>query len=67
VVALETASFTGFPHQSIPVIRATNYRADLPAGAVQAAPVSGMAIGPHRVYLTLAGTPHVVSVAKPRV
>lgn len=67
VVALETASFTGFPHQSIPVIRVTNYRAGLPAGAVQAAPVSGMAIGPHRVYLTLAGTPHVVSVAKPRL
>lgn len=67
VVVLETDSFTGFPHQSIPVIRVTNYRANLPAGAVQSAPLSGMAVGPDRIFLTLAGTPHVVSVAKPRL
>lgn len=67
VVVLETASFTGFPHQTIPVIRVTNYRADLPAGPVRSAPLSGMAIGPRRVFLTLAGTPYVVSVAKPHL
>jgi hypothetical protein len=49
VVVLQTASFTGFPHHSIPVIRIINYRASLPAGPVQAAPPSGMDIGPHRV------------------
>lgn len=66
VVVLETASFTGFPARSIPVIRVIGYRAGLPPAA-QAAPVSGMAIGPHRVYLTLADAPYVVSVAKPRL
>ncbi|EUA34609.1 hypothetical protein I552_5398 [Mycobacterium xenopi 3993] len=34
---------------------------------VRSAPVSGMAVGPHRVYLTLAGTPYVLSVAKPHL
>ncbi len=63
VVALETDSFTGYPHNNIPVLRVTNYRAALPP-EVQSAPLSGMAVGPHRVYLTLAGTPYVVSVAK---
>ncbi|WP_156765000.1 hypothetical protein [Mycobacterium sp. 1081908.1] len=67
VVTLEADSFTGFPGQKIPVIRVTNYRTALPAGAAQSARLSGMALGPHRVYLTLAGTPCVVSVAKPHL
>lgn len=66
MVVLQTASFTGFPDRTIPVIRAIDYRAGLPPAA-QSAPLSGMAIGPHRVYLTFAGAPHVVSVAKPRL
>jgi hypothetical protein len=66
VVTLETDSFTGFPHDTLPVLRITNYRASLPK-QVQSAPVSGMAIGPHRVYLTLADTPYVVNVAKPHL
>ncbi|BBZ74010.1 hypothetical protein [Mycobacterium paraseoulense] len=66
VVVLETASFTGFPTRTIPVIRVIGYRAGLPPAARSAA-LSGMAIGPHRVYLTLADTPYVVSVAKPRL
>ena len=66
LVTLETDSFTGYPHQTIPVLRIANYRAGLPP-EVQSAPVSGMAVGPHRVYLTLAGTPYVVSVAKPHL
>jgi hypothetical protein len=65
LAVLRTHSFTGFPHQKIQVIRVINYRADLPGGAVQSTRVSGMAIGPHRVYLTLAGAPYVVSIAKP--
>jgi hypothetical protein len=67
VAVLETASFTGFRHKTIPVIRVIDYRAKLPGGAVQSARLSGMAIGPHRVYLTLADTPDVVSVAKPQL
>ncbi len=66
VVVLETASFTGFPGQQIPVIASIDYRAGLP-DAARTARLSGMAVGPHRVYLTFAQVPYVVSVAKPRV
>ncbi|CPR13338.1 hypothetical protein BN971_04648 [Mycobacterium bohemicum DSM 44277] len=66
VAVLETDSFTGFPQRQIPVIRTIDYRAGLPPDA-QAARLSGMAVGPHRVYLTFAEAPYVVSVAKPRV
>lgn len=66
VVTLQTDTFTGYPHKTIPVLRIADYRAALPPG-IQSAPVSGMAIGPHRVYLTLAGTPYVVGVAKPHL
>lgn len=67
VTVLETASFTGFPNGTIRVIRTLDYRAGLPPGPVASAPLSGMAIGPKRVYLTLRGQPHVISVAKPRL
>ncbi len=53
VVVLETASFTGFARQQIPVIRSIDYRAGLPDSA-RTAPLSGMAVGPHRVHLTFA-------------
>jgi hypothetical protein len=66
VVVLETNDVTGYPHHTIPVLRTINYRTGLPE-AEQSAPLSGMALGPHRVYLTFAGTPLVVSVAKPRL
>jgi hypothetical protein len=63
VVALETNSFMRFEGDVIPVLRITNYRAALPESQ-RSAPLSGMAVGPHRVYLTFKGTPLVVSVAK---
>lgn len=66
VVVLQTASFTGFPQQTIPVIRAIDYRAGLPA-ALRSARLSGMAVGPQRVYLTFTDAPFVVSVAKPHL
>nr|WP_081293065.1 hypothetical protein [Mycobacterium colombiense] len=66
LVALETASFTGFPDGRIPVLRAIDYRSGLPPDA-RAAELSGMAVGPHRVYLTFAHAPYVVSIAKPRL
>ena len=66
LVVLETNDVTGYPHHTIPVLRIINYRTGLPAAA-QSAPLSGMALGPHRVYLAFAGTPLVVSVAKPRL
>lgn len=67
VTVLETASFTGFPNGSIRVIRTIDYRTGLPAGPVASAPLSGMAIGPKRVYLTLRDQPYVISVAKPHL
>jgi hypothetical protein len=66
VVVLETDSFTGFPGHRIPVIKVVDYRTRMPGG-LQSAPVSGMAVGPHRVYLTFAGVPYVVGVAKPNL
>ena len=66
VVTLETADVTGYPHKTIPVLRTTNYRRALPE-AQRSAPLSGMALGPHRVYLTFRGTPLLVSVAKPHL
>lgn len=66
VVALKTASFIGFPTRTIPVIRTIDYRSALPPAA-RSAPLSGMALAADRVYLTLAGVPYVVSVAKPRL
>lgn len=67
VVVFEAATFTGYPQGTIPVLRTISYRAQLPAGAARSAPLSGMAIGPDRVYLTLQEQPYVVSVAKPRL
>jgi hypothetical protein len=63
VAVLETNSFMRFEQDKIPVLRITNYRAALPESQ-RWAPLSGMALGPHRVYLTFKGTPLVVSVAK---
>jgi hypothetical protein len=63
VAVLETNSFMRFEQDKIPVLRITNYRAALPESQ-RSAPISGMALGPHRVYLTFKGTPLVVSVAK---
>ncbi|OBK67016.1 hypothetical protein A5652_25405 [Mycobacterium sp. 1165178.9] len=66
LVALETASFTGFPDGHIPVLRTIDYRSGLPPAA-RTAQLSGMAVGPHRVYLTFAQAPYVVGIAKPRL
>jgi hypothetical protein len=67
LVTLETDSFTNFPDRVIPVLKVVDYRSGLPDGQAKSAPLSGMAIGPHRVFLTLRGTPYVVSVAKPHL
>jgi hypothetical protein len=66
IVALETNDVTGYPNHTIPVLRITNYRTALPESQ-RSAPLSGMALGPHRVYLTFEGTPLVVGVAKPHL
>jgi len=65
VVVLETNSFTGYPNGTIPVLRTIDYRSGLELGPAASTPISGMAVGPKRLYLTLSGQPYVVSVAKP--
>ncbi|MDG3013823.1 hypothetical protein [Speluncibacter jeojiensis] len=62
LVVLQSASFTGYRNSTIPVIRTISL-ADRLGGAA----VSGMAIGPHRVYLTVRGQDRVLGVAKPRL
>lgn len=66
VVVLETHSFDGYSGGEIPVIRDFDYRAAL-SGEPKAAPVAGVTVGAHRVFLTFSGAPWVVGVAKPRV
>ncbi|MGV0749439.1 hypothetical protein [Mycolicibacter minnesotensis] len=65
VTVFESATFTGYPHASIPLLGVLDYRAGLPSGPARSAPLSGMAIGPDRIYLTLRGQPVLVSVTKP--
>ncbi|MFL0180034.1 hypothetical protein [Mycobacterium sp. SMC-15] len=65
ITVFESATFTGYPHASIPLLGVLDYRAGLPSGPARSAPLSGMAIGPDRIYLTFRGQPVVVSVAKP--
>ncbi|ORA21683.1 hypothetical protein BST12_11515 [Mycobacterium angelicum] len=67
LVVFETASFTGYPQGSIPVLRTVDYRQQLPDDPVRSAPLSGMAIGPDRLYLTLQDQPYVIGVAKPHL
>lgn len=65
LVVARTASFTGYPDGFIPVIRIVDYQTELPAGPARSASPSGLAVGAHRVYLTLDGQPYLVSIAKP--
>lgn len=67
VVVFETATFTGYPQGTIPVLRTINYRTEIPGGPAKSAPLSGMAIGPDRVYLTLQAQPYVIGIAKPHL
>ncbi len=65
VVVAATASVTGYPDGRIPLRGTVDYRSVLPAGPARDAPLSGVAVGPHRIYLTVAGEPYLISVAKP--
>lgn len=67
LVTLKTSSVAGYPNDTIPVINVVDYRSGLPDGQAKTAPLSGMAVGPHRVYLTLRGANYVIGVAKPHL
>ena len=68
LVVLEADSFIGFPDRRFERVATIPFRsmlgAALPADAADA-PVSGLAVGADRVYLTLEGRPTVIGIAKP--
>jgi hypothetical protein len=67
LVTLEINSYGGYPNDTMHVIHVVNYRSGLPAGQAKSAPLSGLAVGLHRVFLTLRGTNDVIGVAKPHL
>ena len=66
LVVLETNSFEGFRDNEFQVIERIDYRKALPT-EVKHTPLSGIAVGSERVYLTLDGEPYMVSVGKPDI
>ena len=66
LVVLETNSFEGYHDQTFPIVTSIDFKSAL-QGEVENAPLSGLAVGPDKVYLTLKGQPYVVSVAKPSI
>ncbi len=65
LVVLETNSYEGFPSGEFTVVKSIDYRSALKDAELRQAPVSGLAVGPSRVYLTLRGVPYALSVAEP--
>jgi hypothetical protein len=66
LVVLATNSFEGYADQRIPIIKLIDFRRALTNGA-HSAVLSGLAVGPDRVYLALRGQPYLVNVAKPNI
>jgi hypothetical protein len=65
LVVLETNTYEGYPNNTIPTVETIDFRASLPGEALKSAPLSGLAVGPDRVYLTLKDQPYIISIAKP--
>ena len=66
VVVLESRSVEGYSGGVIPIVRTVEFRGAVPDGPAKSAPVSGIATGNDRVFVTVAGQPYLISVAKPR-
>ena len=66
LVVLKTNSFEGYHDQTFPVVTTIDFRSALPAEAAHA-PLSGLAVGPDRVYLSVEGQPYVVAIVKPGI
>ncbi|GAA4813397.1 hypothetical protein [Tomitella cavernea] len=67
LVVLQANSFEGYPPDgAIPVVRTIDFRRKLERAARQA-PLSGLAVGPEKIFLTLKGVPGVVSITKPNI
>lgn len=65
LVVLATNSFGGYEHGTIPIIATIDFRSALRQVGLEKASISGLAVGPHRIYLTLVGKPDVITIAKP--
>lgn len=66
LVVLATNSFEGYVDQRLPIIGMIDFRPGLPGEARNAA-LSGLAVGPDRVYLALQEQPYLVSITKPSI
>ncbi|MFD0899327.1 hypothetical protein [Actinomadura sediminis] len=66
LVVFETDTFTGYEDERLEPVATIGFRAGLP-GSLRTARLSGLAVGDERVYLTLSGHPHVLSIGKPEL
>lgn len=66
LVVLKTNSFEGYHDQEFPIVTTIDFRSALPDAARDAA-LSGLAVGPDRVYLTLQDQPYLLSIVKPSI
>lgn len=66
LVVLRSNTFRGYSGGRIPVLASIPYRSALPADARGAA-VDGLVVGRDRVYLSFAGQPYLLAIAKPDV
>jgi len=67
LVVFETASFSGYPDGHLHRIATIPFRDALPDGPARSASVSGLAVGPDRIWLTLDGQDTVVGIARPPI
>lgn len=65
LVVLATDSYEGYPDGRFSEVKTIDFRAALERAELRTAPLSGLAVGAERVYLTLGGVPYVLSIAKP--
>jgi hypothetical protein len=66
LVVFKTDSFEGYHNQTFPFVTTIDFRSAL-HGAARNAALSGLAVGPDRVYLTLRGARSVLSITKPNI
>lgn len=67
LVVLKANSFEGYPDGTFSTLATIDFRPMLKGITAQDGALSGLAVGPHRVYLTLVGEPSIVSIAKPAI
>jgi hypothetical protein len=67
LVVLYTNTYEGYSNNTIPVMENVDFRMALPSQVLQHVPLSGLAVGPARVYLSLQDQPYLISIAKPNL